>query len=52
MMTAIWTFAKSYLDQVGLDAKNLIRSTLGMVYFVIHKYIPLVFDRTQSEYVY
>ena len=52
MMTAIYQTWFKDLGSVCLGAKNLIRSTLEEVYFVIRKYLYLVFDRTLSEYVY
>jgi len=52
MMTAISKTWYMDLGQVCLAVKNLIRSTLEEVYFVIRKYTLLVFGRTQSEYVY
>ena len=52
MMTAIYSTWFMDLGKVCLVAKNLIRSTLDEVYFVIRKYTYLVFGRTLSEYVY
>ena len=51
MMTAIYFDDKSVLGLVG-QGKFIIRSMLGEVFFVIRKYLYLVFDRTLSEYVY
>ena len=52
MMTAIYSTWFKDLGQVCLVAKKFIRSTLEEVYFVIRKYLYLVFGRTLSEYVY
>jgi len=52
MMIAIYSTWFMNLGKVDLVAKNLIRSTLDEVYFVIHKYLYLVFGRTLCEYVY
>ena len=52
MMTAIYSKWTMALGEVCLDIKNLLRSTLDEVYFVIRKYTYLVFGRTLSEYVY
>lgn len=52
MMTAIYSKWTMDLGKVYLDIKNLLRSTLDEVYFVIRKYTYLVFGRTLSEYVY
>ena len=52
MMKAISQTWYTDLGAVGLERKQFIRSTLEEVYFVIHKYLYLVFGRTLSEYVY
>ena len=52
MMTAIYFTWFKALGEVYLGGKFIIRSILDEVYFVIRKYLYLVFGRTLSEYVY
>ncbi len=51
MMTAIYSMWFKDLRLVRLGAKNLIRSILEEVSFVIPKYLCLASDRTLGEYV-
>ena len=51
MMTAIYSMWFKDLRLVCLGAKNLIRSILEEVSFVIPKYLCLASDRTLGEYV-
>ena len=50
MMTFIILMSVAVL--LGAQEKINIRSLLGEVYFVIHKYTDLDNDRTLSEYVF
>jgi len=46
MMTAIYQMWFKDLGSVGLGAKIYVRSVLEEIYFVIRKYLYLVFGRT------